>query len=269
MKKTIQTMRRYLRLLAAFAKFSLMSQIEYRINFVAGMLVETGWMLIKLLYVAVIYRAGTNIGILTPDHILLFIGTYILMTGFYMLFYFNFTSLAEKVREGELDMYLVKPVSLQFLVTLQRLEFSMLLPNLTVGTVLIALGWHRAGLPAGTGAIVGFCFFVVCSMLLTYSLFLIPHLLCFWIVSTRGVSDLTAALWDFNNMPQMVYGKWLQRIGTFVLPVFVVTNFPGLFLMGELTPCMAAWGVAAPILFFFLSRAVWKRAVRNYSSASS
>lgn len=72
--------KQYLHLLGVFAKFSLMSQMEYRANFLAGIAVETGWMLIKLLYVAIVYRAGVNIGILTPDHIMLFIGIYVLMT---------------------------------------------------------------------------------------------------------------------------------------------------------------------------------------------
>lgn len=261
--------KRYFKLLYVFAKFSLMSQLEYRANFAAGVAVETGWMLIKLLYVAVVYRAGVNIGLLTPDHILLFIGTYVLLTGFYMLYYGNFTSLSSMVREGELDMYLVKPMSLQFLVTMRRLDISLLLPDFIAGVAMIGIGWRCAGLPADFASVAGFVFFLICGILLTYSLFLLPNLLCFWIVSTRGIADMTAALWDFNNMPQLIYGKWMQRIGTFILPVFVITNFPGLFLMGQLSFGMMAWGVIAPALFFCIARAVWKRAVRNYSSASS
>ena len=86
---------------------------------------------------------------------------------------------------------------------------------------------------------------------------------------TNGIADLTAAVWDFNNMPQLIYGKWMQRIGTFLLPVFVITNFPGLFLMGELSVPMAVWGVAAPVVFFLIARVVWNRAVKNYTSAST
>lgn len=268
-RNMIAVIKRYLRLLGVFAKFSLMSQLEYRANFVAGVCVETGWMLIKLLYVAVVYRAGISIGVLTPDHILLFIGIYVLMTGFYMLYYGNFTSLSTKVREGQLDMYLVKPVSTQFLVTLRQLDFSLLLPDLVVGIVMIGIGWSRAGLPLNVGSVAGFLFLLACSNLLTYSMFLIPNLLCFWIVSTRGISDMTAALWDFNNMPQMIYGKWMQRIGTFILPIFVITNFPGLFLMGELSKGMMVWAVVVPILFFVIARLIWKRAVKSYTSASS
>ena len=76
----------------------------------------------------------------------------------------------------------------------------------------------------------------MCGNLLTYSLFLIPNLLCFWIVASRGIADITAALWDFNNMPQLIYGKWMQRIGTFILPVFVITNFPGAVPHGTVIP---------------------------------
>ena len=119
------------------------------------------------------------------------------------------------------------------------------------------------------GSIAGFLFFLICGALLTYSLFLLPHLLVFWTTATNGIADLTAAVWDFNNMPQLIYGKWMQRIGTFLLPLFVITNFPGLFLMGELSAPMAVWGVAAPIVFFLIARAVWNQAVKNYTSAST
>ncbi len=154
-------------------------------------------------------------------------------------------------------------------MTMKRLDLVLLLPDFVAGTIMIGLGWHRAGLPVNAWAIAGFLFFLMCGNLLTYSLFLIPNLLCFWIVASRGIADITAALWDFNNMPQLIYGKWMQRIGTFILPVFVITNFPGLFLMGQLSPGMMAWGVISPVLFFFISRGIWKKAVKNYSSASS
>ena len=260
---------RYVKLMGVFAKYSLMSALEYRINFVTGVSVEMGWMIIKLLYVAIIYKAGTNIGILTPDHILLFVGTYMLMTGVYMLYFGNFASLPGMVQQGELDLYIVKPVSLQFLVTMRRLDFALLLPNLIVGMIMIITGWYLAGLPVGVIPILGFIFYLVCGCLLTYSLFLLPNLLSFWIVSVGGITDISSALWDFNNMPSRIYGKWMRRIGTYILPIFVITNFPGLFLMGELSIPDCIWGAAAPILFFTASHVLWKTALRKYSSASS
>ncbi len=265
----MKKMGRYFKLLGIFAKYSLMSALEYRVNFVTGVTVEMGWMVIKLLYVAIVYKAGINIGILTPDHILLFVGTYMLMTGVFMLYWGNFSSLPGMVQQGELDLYIVKPVSLQFLVTLRRLDFAYLLPELIAGTAMIVTGWRLAGLPAGVVPIAGFLFYLACGCLLAYSLFLLPYILSFWIISAGGIADISSALWDFNNMPSMIYEKWFRRIGTYILPVFVITNFPGLFLMGELSPWACVWGVAAPVLFFALSHALWKFSLKKYSSASS
>lgn len=259
----------YLKLMGVFAKYSLMSALEYRINFITGVTVEMGWMIIKLLYVAIIYKAGINIGILTPDHILLFVGTYMLMTGIYMLYFGNFASLPGMVQQGELDLYIVKPVSLQFLVTMRRLDFAYLLPELAAGIIMIVTGWHLAGLPVGVASVAGFLFYLACGCLLTYSLFLLPYLLSFWIISVGGIADISNALWDFNNMPSLIYGKWFRQLGTYILPVFVITNFPGLFLMGELTPWACVWGAGAPVLFFILSRFLWKISLKKYSSASS
>jgi ABC-2 type transport system permease protein len=53
-----------------------------------------------------------------------------------------------------------------------------------------------------------------------------------------------------------------------VLPIFLVTNFPALYLMDKLTPAMAVWGMAAPLLLLGLTRVVFKRAIRRYESAS-
>lgn len=265
----MKKLRRYLKLMGVFAKYSLMSSLEYRINFVTGMMVEMGWMVIKLLYVAIIYKAGTNIGILTPDHILLFVGTYVLMTGIYMLYYGNFCSLPGMVQQGELDLYIVKPVSLQFYVTMRQLAFPYLLPNLVAGSLMIVTGWRLAGLPVTPMSVAGFLFYLLCGCLLTYSLFLLPYILSFWIISVGGIADISAALWDFNNMPSMIYGKWMRRVGTWLLPIFVITNFPGLFLMGELSPWSCIWGAVAPVLFFAISRGLWKFAIKRYSSASS
>ena len=117
--------------------------------------------------------------------------------------------------------------------------------------------------------IAGFLFYLACGCLLAYSLFLLPYILSFWIISAGGIADISSALWDFNNMPSMIYEKWFRRIGTYILPVFVITNFPGLFLMGELSPWACVWGVAAPVLFFALSHALWKFSLKKYSSASS
>ena len=136
-------LRYYLGLLALFARYSLMEQMEYRINFIAGIVVECGYMLIKLMYVVLILNAGADINGLSANEMLMCIGTYILVTGVYMGVYPNFWALPLRVRDGSLDMLLTKPVNTQFLVTLRKLDFGMPLPDVACGR-----GADRLGLAA-------------------------------------------------------------------------------------------------------------------------
>ena len=105
------------------------------------------------------------------------------------------------------------------------------------------------------------------GLFLTYCLFLIPELLSFWFVAGNGMQALSSAVFDFNNTPMNLYPHWVRRLGVFVLPVFVITNFPTLFAAGKLPPALTAWGLAVPVLAFGVQRLVWRRALRRYTSA--
>lgn len=113
----------------------------------------------------------------------------------------------------------------------------------------------------------GFAALCLAGLFLTYCLFLIPELLSFWFVAGNGMQALSSAVFDFNNTPMNLYPHWVRRLGVFVLPVFVITNFPTLFAAGKLPPALTAWGLAVPVLAFGVQRLVWRHALRRYTSA--
>lgn len=266
----IKCIKRYFTIYKLFIKNCLMAQMEYRINFITGIVVETGYLLAKALYAIVVYSTGVSIGGLMPDAILLFIGTYTIMTGIYMgLFYVNFQKIPEYVRDGSLDLYITKPISTQFMVTMRYFDFGMPIPSVVGGLSMVGIGWSRLKIAITPLHILGFIGFMLTGILLTYSIFLLPQILSFWTVRTNGINDISNALWDFNNMPMGIYNKTIQHIGTFVFPIFLISNFSPLVILDELSLAEAIWGIVATVLFFILSKWLWQIAMRNYSSASS
>jgi len=73
---------KHLRIYAMLVRMNVMSQMEYRANFVTGMLMELGYLVVKILYVLVAFRAGRRIAGFSPDEVLVFVGTFVLVTGF-------------------------------------------------------------------------------------------------------------------------------------------------------------------------------------------
>lgn len=257
----------YLRLLYEFARISLKNQLEYRINFVSGVVVELAYMCIKITYLLVVIAAGVDIGGLTPDMMKIFVGIYIFMTGIWMLFN-GLRTLPNRVFTGELDLLIVKPGSLQFIQTMGDFNYSLALSPCVIGIAVIAWGWKSVGLPLDFPTLGGFLFFMSCGIVMTYGFCLIPKILSFWLSSFGGVHVVFAALWDYNNMPMGIYPRIIRDIGTFVIPVFVLTNWAGLFALGRLSHFEIAWGITVPVIICVIAHILWKFGLRRYTSAN-
>lgn len=268
--QNIAEIRKHVYIYGLFLKNSLIAQMEYRANFVTGILMEFGYLIAKILYVIVIYRSGKEINGVSPDAALLFIGTFVMITGFYAgLFMMNFYELRGHIQSGSLDLLITKPVSLQFLLTLRRSDAGLLAIDILGGAIMVGIGWARLAIPVNPINVLGFIGFVMSGALVGYALFLLPSIFSFWFVNTSAIAEVTDAFWDFNNVPMTVYNRLIQRIGVFVFPIFVVTNFPALFVLGKLNTFYIAWGIMIPFILLFLTRLFWNCAVRNYTSASS
>jgi ABC-2 type transport system permease protein len=270
MQELWREIKKHLLVYVLFVKNSVMAQMEYRFNFIGNLAMETGYLCVKLSYVVVVYRSGVTIHGLSPDEILFFIGTFIGMTGFYAgLFMINNFRLRTLVKEGDLDLYLTKPISIQFMATLRQADMTLFSVDVIAGGICVITAWARLGIPATLVTVGSYLLFVVLSALVAYSLFLLPQILSFWFLNTSAIAEVTDMFWDFNSMPMDIYNTVIQQVGVFVIPIFVITNFPPLVVLHKLPPAYLVWAVLLPILLLMLVRAFWKVGLRNYSSASS
>ncbi len=259
---------KHLRLFGLLLRMNVMSQMEYRANFVTGILMELGYLVTKVLYVVVAYRAGGRIAGFSPDEVLVFVGTFVLVTGFYAgVFMMNLYQLSGLVQDGSFDALMTKPVSLQFLATFRRSDVGIFLTDAVAGLVMVVVGLVRLGAPFGLLRILGYAFFVASGSAVGYAIYVIPQTLVFRIVNAQGIASLLDSFWDFNNVPMIVYGKVGRAIGSFVIPMFVVTSFPALFALGRMSVLYHVWGVVAPVLFLTLARWSWRSSIRQYTSA--
>lgn len=263
-------LKKYIIIYGLFVKNCLIAQMEYRINFLMSVLIECAFVFAKMIYVIVVFKAGVAINGLTPYAILMFIGSYTIITGVMDAVYFvNVTKLPEYVRNGTLDIFITKPLSLQFAVSFRYFDFGLAVPNIIAGVTMVVVSWVKLGLAVNLLQVGGYLLFTLIGIVMTYPLLMFPYIFSFWIVKTQSLYDIVFALWDFNNMPMGIYSKWLQRFGIFILPIFLITNFAPMFVMGMIGPGYFVWALIAPFLFLFLLRKFWKFAIKNYSSASS
>jgi ABC-2 type transport system permease protein len=98
-----------------------MAQMEFKANFIISICTEIAFLFAKSLYIIVLFTAGLNINGLSPEQILMFIGSYTLITGIMdSVYYPNIAAIPEYVHMARINMYLTKPVNSLFMVSLFR-----------------------------------------------------------------------------------------------------------------------------------------------------
>jgi len=266
----LKIIRKYMRLYGLFIKNCLIAQMEFRGNFIMSILVESVYLIAKLLYVLVVFRTDLHVEGIPPEGLLLFIGMHTVATGIYVgLFFTNFMKIPEYIKDGSLDILLTKPVSLQFMASLRYVDLALPIPDMLVGFVMIGIGWHAMAIPLSFLQLAGFALLLLVSVVITYCVMIIPALLSFWFIQTGSMSEIAHSVWDANNFPMAIYPTWVRRIGTFVIPLFLITNYGPMFLLGQIHWLHAGLALAASLLLFAVVRLLWKHAVKGYASASS
>lgn len=268
--KLLLTIKKYLFIYWVFIKNCIIASMEYRANFIVGVLSEVGYLFPKFLYISVVYTLDFRVNGLTPDSILLFIGTYTLITGIMSAHIFsNYVRISGYVRDGGLDMLITKPISLQFMVTLRYVDFSVAIPNVIGGLAMIVVAWNRLMLPVNFFGVAGYVLLIIDGLIVTYGILMTISLIAFWIVNAGALQDIVVAFWDFNTMPMGIYNKWMKRVGIYIIPIFLISNFPCLYVLHQLSFAYAVWAFIVPIWVLILFRVVWKASIKRYASASS
>jgi len=201
---------------------------------------------------------------------LIFGGSFIIITGLYAsIFMVNINTLSHHISTGYLDTFMTKPVSLQFLLSCRQFDIGALIPNFITGLVMLIIGINRYGIPITFPNVSLFIILIICSVILAYSVFFGIQLLSFWLIKSDAVTGVLEVMWDYNNMPMTIYSKVIQNVLIFGIPLFVISNFPFMVLVDMITPLHLIWALLTPILFFTITRIIWKIAIKNYTSASS
>jgi ABC-2 type transport system permease protein len=261
---------KYIKIYGMFLKCSLMKQMEYRVNFIMMIGIEGVFLITKLLYAYIVYDTGVIIYGFSPDMIIFYIGTFILMTGIYMfLFYFNFSSISSLIRNGDLDILITKPISLQFMLTMKQVDYGTPIPNIIAGICIVTYQWNKIGLPAGFIQVLGYIVCIIIGSLVGYSIMFCVQLISFFTIKADAAREITDSLWDVNNMPMFIYNKYIRVVGCTVIPIFIVTNYPALFALNKLNGWQLTGGIFLCVLLFILVRGAFHLCMKQYTSASS
>ena len=267
-------MRRYLRLMRAFARFTLLNEMAFRANFLVKISVELIWLGLLLIFYDTVFRLTSAIEGWNHAQFLIFLGIYYALEGVIETFFLeNCNEFSDLVRKGDLDIYLLKPIDEQFLVTCRKIDWSTA-PNIAVGIGVVS--WGVSQLPDwrfDPGWVLLFIGVFVCGVAMAYSFLVMLMATAVWLVRNQSLMELWWLFTTLMRYPRDIYvGKLASPIGvffSFVVPILLVIYVPAQSLLQRIDLAFLGVMLAATVFLLMTSRIFFRRALQSYRSASS
>jgi ABC-2 type transport system permease protein len=278
----------YLRVFLTFARNSLVRNMMFRTNFLIEALSSVTWTLMNLGFYLLIFQYTSSIGLKTgwgKWEFFAFLATTMLINSIVQAFFMpNCEEISELIRTGGLDFALLKPIDTQFLISLEKVDWSSL-ANFIAGVALLGVSvYHLATRPEQplslTPLTIGlYVFYVLAGVVILYSLMISLSATSIWLGQNRSLYDFWFYITNFSRYPMEIYeGAWgtpLRLVCTFVVPVLIVVNVPARIIAQPVSANgQSVWPLAWFALFatagsLLASRWVFVSALKSYRSASS
>ncbi len=260
---------RYVRLLRIFYRYALVSELEYRVSFLANVLMNAFWLAWAVIGVGVFFLHTDRLGDWTWPEVLMVVAMYTFFSGLMeALLRPNVGAVLDQIRDGTFDFVLTKPVNAQFMASL-RTVVVWRLSDVVIGLGLIVYALAQVDVTPSPGQVALFGLMLLVGTAIVYALWLSMVSLAFWFVRLDNFTELFYGFYEAGRYPVTIYRGVVKGILTFVVPVAFVTTFPASALLGKLDPTTALIGVGLAAGMFVASSLFWNFALRHYSSASS
>lgn len=262
-------MSRYIRLYLHFLQFSFSKAMEFRLDFTFRIVMDVIYYFVNIgLYKILFLHTGLIAG-WTQEQMMVFVASYLVVDALNMtIFSTNMWWLPYYINRGELDYYLIRPVSPLFFLSLREFSANSFV-NLLIAFGIFAWSIATYSQPWTLLQLLGLIALLINGMLIYYCIQMLMILPVFWTQSARGFVDLFYTLGLAMERPDRIFRGWLRVVFTFILPFALIASFPARSFIDGMNAEMLIHISVVTVIFWMIVKFVWNRGLRNYSSASS
>lgn len=260
---------KYLRIFAAFFKASAISDLEYRLNVVMKVFTDLCWYAAQLSVFEVLFLNVNQVSGWTLEITRVFMAMLFLVDALWMLFFSeNLDKLSERVRKGELDLLLAKPINSQFMLSFQRVSTAYVF---NVAFTIGYLVWSLQSLPFEIAwyRLIYLAVLVPASLTLTYSLRFFFSATALIFARADNINYVWYNIYRLGMRPEVMYPSWLRYVVLTIVPMGFLASVPTRIVLGMAEPWMIGIEILIAGFVLYMSTRFWDFALRSYASASS
>lgn len=259
---------RYWYIFRAFFVAGIKADMEFRVNLLLKFIVDALWYVIQVVTFEILFLHVDRVGVLGHAEMRVFLGVLFTVDALEMIFFHeNLNMISENVRKGDMDFLLVKPVSSQFMVSLQKVSFAN---TLNLIFALAWLGWAVSGVSSVEWwQVLEFAVLLPCGALIFYGMRFMFCSLAVVFTQSDSFMHVWFQFYKLGMRPDSIYHPFLRMVLMTLLPVSLIASVPSRVILDPSEPWLAFWVFFVTGFVLWLSHLVWNYLLRFYTSASS
>jgi ABC-2 type transport system permease protein len=249
-------------------RLNVVEELQYRGNLIASVLGTIFWIAAALLTLEVFFSQTQRLGGWEFWEVVVLLGVFNALTGLVeAVLRPGIGDLASQVKNGSLDLVLIKPVDPLGFVSFRRLDIWRF-TDVVFGLLLAGYAMFRLGRVPSVFEVAAFFVTLVSAGIVVYAIWVLLMSMAFWFVSVENLSVLFDAIYEGARYPVSAYPGALRFVFVYLLPIAWTTTIPASSLTGRLRPEIAVAAVGVAALAMVITRLVWRAALRRYTGAS-
>lgn len=263
-------MRKNLRFIWLLIKYKFSRMMMFRADFFIAFFADGALFFVQLLAFETIYSQVDSIGGWSRGQMIIFVGTFSIINALNMLIYFfGILDIPEKIKRGDLDQYLTKPINPLLRLTFESVNIGSI-PLVILSVLIIQYGIQVAKIEVTFMLGLGYTALVLIMTLLWYDMELILRTIPFLAISAHGIIRIEEQVLELNfRVPGVLYKGIFKALFYFLLPYGIMSTIPTEFITRSSTVSGLFTSVTTVAAFTAFALWFWKFGLKHYKSASS
>ena len=261
---------RYFKLWLAFFKNTLSRDMEFKMNFISEIFIDAIYYGSLFFFFQIIFQFVDALGDFNKDAVIIFLVTVYIADSLYLFFLGdNVFEVNNKVKSGDLDFILLKPINAQFFISFRYVSIPALISIGIFSVLLIFLTYNYHDNSFILINYLVYSLSLILGVIIFYSFEFMISCLAFWFRNFSYAGWLAGELIKYSRRPDSIYKKWFRKMLFSVFPMAMICSVPSRILIFGIDYKLLFLQFILAVIFLWLTTVIWKRGLLHYESASS
>lgn len=260
------SMKRFLKIYFTFTTQYIKRLVHYRLDFAIGVLSFVFVQFSGILLITLVFQQIPDLNGYTFEQMVFFYGFFQIPRGIDHLITDNIWLIPNKIRKGELDRHLLRPIDPLFQIVAERFQHEAF-GELIIGGLLIAITFPSLGIQPSLWTILMMFALIIIGSLIYTSIKLLTASISFWTMNSMQVMVTVYNISDFAKYPITIFPTLIQTIITYVVPFAFVSFYPAKVLLNQANGLsILAQSSIALLIMASCALWVWNTGLKGYES---